>query len=98
MKLWIKDAPIYGVNSNQEVMEFITKHITCSIPNDINDDELKNLVLKFQQHSCNKSCKRLKKIKNNYSTICRYGFPRNVCDKVSLNSLEKTVKSRNGKQ
>lgn len=29
---WIKDAPIYGISSDEEVKEFIMKNITCRIP------------------------------------------------------------------
>jgi len=29
--LWIKDAPIYGVNSNEELTAFIDKYIFCEI-------------------------------------------------------------------
>ena len=31
MKLWIKDAPIIGVNSEEEILGFIRKHKSCSL-------------------------------------------------------------------
>jgi hypothetical protein len=80
MKLWVKNAPIINQNTEEEVIAFIDKHITCSIPND--NDELKNLVQKFQFHKCTNSCKRQistkQKDKKNEFVKCRYGYPRKV--------------------
>ena len=45
MKIWVEKAPIFGVSTNEEVLNFIKKYITCSIPRD--RDELKGLVTKF---------------------------------------------------
>jgi hypothetical protein len=28
-KLWIKDAPKYGINSNYDIQSFVDKFITC---------------------------------------------------------------------
>lgn len=94
MKLWIKDAPVYGVNTNEEVLSFIEKHITCKIPDPISNPHLFYLVNRYQFHKCCLSCKRVLKSKKYYCVKCRYGFPRSVCNEASLNSLETTINSR----
>ncbi len=38
-KIWVEKAPIFGVSTNEEVLNFIKKYIGCSIPRD--HDELK---------------------------------------------------------
>lgn len=40
---WIKNAPKIGVVSDKEITTFIDKHISCSLPDD-NNDELHTLV------------------------------------------------------
>ena len=30
--IWVKDAPKYGIDSDEEVCAFIDKYITCAIP------------------------------------------------------------------
>jgi hypothetical protein len=32
MKIWVEKAPIFGVSTNEEVLNFIKKYSTCSIP------------------------------------------------------------------
>ena len=56
--LWIKDAPVYGVNSDEEVCEFIDKYISCSIPSISEDEELHNLVVRCQTHVLNLNVKK----------------------------------------
>jgi hypothetical protein len=29
--LWIKDAPIYGINTNEEIENFVDKYISCYV-------------------------------------------------------------------
>jgi len=59
-KLWIKDAPVYGVDSNERVLEFINKNITCRLPDPIKEPKLYNLVTKYQMHRCGPSCLKLR--------------------------------------
>lgn len=33
MLIWIKDAPTIGESSTEEVVNFISKHVTCRLPN-----------------------------------------------------------------
>ncbi|XP_078603870.1 uncharacterized protein LOC144877700 [Branchiostoma floridae x Branchiostoma japonicum] len=65
--LWIKDAPQINVDSDEDVVKFINEHITCSIPEE-NDEELRKLVLSVQKHGHSATCRREQK--------CRFRFPR----------------------
>ena len=69
--LWVEDAPVYGVESDEVVCAFIDKYIQCNVPTEEEDEELNRLVLRCQVHKCLKSkCKK----KNNSN--CRYNFPK----------------------
>ena len=62
--LWVKDAPKYGVDSNEDICTFIDQHVSCSIPV---ESKLRDLVLQLQQHKHLSYCKRNKQ--------CRFNFP-----------------------
>ena len=64
--IWVKDAPKYGVNNDNEVCDFIDKYISCAIPEQ--EGKLKDLVLLLQQHKHSTYCKRNK--------TCRFNFPK----------------------
>ena len=70
MLLWVEDAPIYGVDSDEKVVEFIDKYITSSIPSNENDP-LHHLVKTCQVHRCLKT-----KCRSKTNLSCKYGFPR----------------------
>jgi hypothetical protein len=95
MKIWVEKAPIFGVSTNEEVLNFIKKYITCSIPRD--HDELKGLVTKFQTHECRSSCRRVCMSKKSAGIKCRYGFPRLINNNASMNSVAESVKSKQSK-
>ena len=42
MLIWLQNAPVFGVDENDNVTSFIDKIITCHLPND--EPELLNLV------------------------------------------------------
>ena len=63
--LWVKDAPKYGVDSDDDVCAFIDQYVSCAIP--AVDCKLKELVLMVQQHRHSSYCKRNKR--------CRFNFP-----------------------
>ena len=63
--LWVKDAPKYGVDSDEDVCAFIDQYVSCAIPAD--DCKLKELLLMVQQHRHSSYCKRNKR--------CRFNFP-----------------------
>ena len=56
--VWIEGAPVIGKDSEEEVLQWIRKRITCRIPNEDTNPELHRLVKKFQLHRCSKYCKR----------------------------------------
>ena len=65
--LWVKDAPKYGVDSNDDVCIFIDQYVSCAISAD--DCNLKELVLLLQQHRHSSYCKHNKKKR------CWFNFP-----------------------
>ena len=75
---WIDGAPIINKSSDDEVINFISKHIFCRQPHSIQDPEMANLVSKYQSHHCNKYCKTIVHNSSNtkYTTVCTFGFPR----------------------
>ncbi len=93
-KLWAPNAPRRGDNTDEEILDYIVKHVTCSIPDPDTQPELYQLVMKYQVHKCTKSCLKFIKSKNRKVTICRYGFPKPLQAYASLNSVEKTLMSR----
>ena len=64
--IWVKDAPKYGVDDDNDVCKFIDKYISCAIPEQ--EGKLKELVLLLQQHKHSTYCKRNKS--------CRFNFPK----------------------
>ncbi len=98
---WIEGAPQINKNTDEEVVEFIDKYVTCELPSD--DDTLLDIVSSVQTHSKrhSKSCR-----KNN--TTCRFNFPKPVsartfickvkeckCDKKKLAEAMKNPDSKN---
>ena len=68
---WIKDAPVFDKDTDEDVCEFVDQFITCELPSMHNDPELYKIVTEVQSHSKNhsKSCKKGKR-------ECRFGFPK----------------------
>ena len=92
--LWIKDAPVIGVDPEHVVTEWIDKRISCHIPDEKGSPELHRLVTKYQLHRCSNYCRRKKKYGSAYVTHCKFGFPREVVDDTVLNNVEDSLKSR----
>ena len=70
MVAWVKGAPILDEDSDDEVIEFVDKYISCEMPPDT-DTELHEIVSSVQIHSQThtKSCRKTGK-------TCRFNFPR----------------------
>ena len=66
MMLWLENAPIFGVDKDEDVISFIDQIITCETPSD--NPELLDLVNR-QTHRHSHTCR--KKSKN----ICRFNYP-----------------------
>jgi ubiquitin C-terminal hydrolase len=99
MKLWVKDAPVVGVNANEEVLRFIAKYIRADLPKEEENRELYNTVVAYQVHKCTGSCMRyVAQKKGRGFKRCRYGYPMPPCDNYELNDFEESVKSHTNKR
>nr|XP_034317094.1 uncharacterized protein LOC117686352 [Crassostrea gigas] len=78
---WVENAPNLDENGEEEVCTFIDKYVSCAIPSDNEDVELKDIVLSVQQHSKkhSKSCRKK-------GTECRFNFPRPPSEYTFINS------------
>jgi len=61
--LWVKNAPIYGVNSNSDIQNFVDNYLTCSTYH------LDLELAKIHEHHHTRSCKKRK------ISYYRYNFP-----------------------
>jgi hypothetical protein len=86
--LWEEDAPIHGVDSDEEVVKFIDKYITASIPP--SEDPLHDLVTTCQKHKCLKTRCRSKK-----NVSCKYGFPRLPTNSTCISKGQDTIEFQN---
>ena len=66
MLIWFENAPVFGVDKDEDVISFIDQIISCSKPD--NDSALLELVNR-QTHGHSHTCR--KKSKN----ICRFNYP-----------------------
>lgn len=62
---WIRDAPQYGKSSEEEVVNFVDKYVTCQNAKSIDMEDLVNL----QIHRHAKTCKKMG------HQVCRFNFP-----------------------
>ncbi|RXN36713.1 replicase helicase endonuclease [Labeo rohita] len=76
---WVKGAPEFENQSDQEVCDFIDRYITCHLPDPTSDPELHKIVTEVQLHSRkhSKSCKK-------GNMLCRYGFPKLPVSKTTI--------------
>ena len=65
----VENAPTIENDSREDVISFIDKYVTCSIPDKQLHPELNKLVNSLQTHHCTKTCKKKKGIK------CRFNAP-----------------------
>ena len=61
--IWVEDAPKYKENPNEDIVEYIDKHVSCNL-----SDEFKDLIA-LQVHKHSKTCRK------KGHAICRFGFP-----------------------
>ena len=83
--LWIKDAPVLGRNSPDEVKAYLNKVITCAKPDPVTSPTLSQLVSQFQEHKCNNYCQKSYKHNGKFFKKCRFGFPRPQKTHTDLN-------------
>ena len=100
--LWIKDAPLMGRNTDQEISSFIQKYVSCRLPDQLEEPVLYDIVTKYQTHSCRSYC--LRKFKNRKFKIakkeiaCRFGFPRPLNKMFTLHDVLSSVIARRSKR
>ena len=93
MVLHIEGAPVAGSDDDEEVLRWIQARITCHIPDENSNPELHQLVTKYQYHKSSKYCQRKKHVRGGtFITRCRFGFPRETCEKATLFSVEECMK------
>ncbi|KAK3090521.1 hypothetical protein FSP39_012459 [Pinctada imbricata] len=64
MLVWVDDAPKYPKDSEELIVDFVNKNITCSDTN-----EKVSGLIDLQTHKHSKSCRKKGK------AVCRFGFP-----------------------
>ncbi|XP_014299180.2 uncharacterized protein LOC103578710 [Microplitis demolitor] len=93
--LWVEGAPIIGINTNEEVVEFIMKYVTCKLPNKKISPTLHRRVTAHQQHHHNSYCLRTKKPKSGRAIkACRFGFPRPTTENFILRDAATSIAGR----
>ena len=85
--LWIKDAPILGKNTPEEVKWYINKVCTCTKPDATKSPTLSQLVSQFQVHNCNSYCQKSFKRNGKFCKKCRFGFPRPPKEETEIHDL-----------
>ena len=70
--LWVKDAPIYGKNADQEIEDFIDKYLTCD------STSIADSLRTLHHHHHTKSCRKRKKLH------CRFNFPQPPMKKTRI--------------
>ena len=63
--IWIKHAPQYGKDSNEKIIEFVDKYVTCKLDKSNDMKELVNLQLHRHAKTCPVNGKH----------ICAFNFP-----------------------
>uniref|UniRef100_A0A9J7WVU2 ATP-dependent DNA helicase n=1 Tax=Cyprinus carpio carpio TaxID=630221 RepID=A0A9J7WVU2_CYPCA len=76
---WVKEAPEFEKDQDQDVCDFIDSYISCKLPDPNKDPELHRIVTEVQVHSRNhsKSCRKNKK-------HCRFGFPKPPINRTTI--------------
>ena len=89
---WIEDAPIIGRDSEDTILNYIGKYVSCKLPNPNEDPLMYGLVKKYQLHHCNSYCLRKPK-KGRGKARCKFGFPRAACIKPILHGVASSIAS-----
>ena len=77
--LWVKDAPVIGEASDEDVCSFIDNNVHCTLPS--NDDQLYTLVSTLQKHSHRRTCRKK-------GRFCRFHFPKPPVSRTLIASPE----------
>jgi hypothetical protein len=95
-KLWIRDAPVVGIDTEEDIKKFVLKYITCAIPDQQTSPLLYSRVDTFQRHKkCSRGvCLRHMRVKNKVISFCRFGYPRRATESFELHDVDKVVAER----
>lgn len=57
---WVENAPKHDVDEKEAVCKFIDRYVSCAVPAENEDPDLRDIVLAVQQHSRKhyKSCRK----------------------------------------
>ncbi|XP_062609537.1 uncharacterized protein LOC134271330 [Saccostrea cucullata] len=90
---WVENAPKLDEDGEDAVCSFIDKYVSCAVPPETEDLELREIVLGVQQHSKkhSKTCKKK-------GTDCRFNFPRppSVCTFINSPFEEEIILNSSG--
>ena len=89
---WVEDAPIIGRDSEDTILNFIGKYVSCKLPSPNEDPLMFGLVKKYQLHHCNSYCLRKPK-KGRGKARCKFSFPRAACIKPILHGVATSIAS-----
>ena len=89
---WVEDAPIIGRDSEDTILNFIGKYVSCKLPSPNEDPVMFGLVKKYQLHHCNSYCLRKPK-KGRGKARCKFSFPRAASIKPILHGVASSIAS-----
>ena len=89
---WVEDAPIIGRDSEDTILNFIGKYVSCKLPSPNEDPLMFGLVKKYQLHHCNSYCLRKPK-KGRGKARCKFSFPRAASIKPILHGVATSIAS-----
>ena len=89
---WVEDAPIIGRDSEDTILNFIGKYVSCKLPSPNEDPLMFGLVKKYQTHHCNSYCLRKPK-KGRGKARCKFSFPRAASIKPILHGVATSIAS-----
>ena len=89
---WVEDAPIIGRDSEDTILNFIGKYVSCKLPSPNEDPFMFGLVKKYQTHHCNSYCLRKPK-KGRGKARCKFSFPRAASIKPILHGVATSIAS-----
>ena len=92
--LWIRDAPVAGVDSDETVLLFIESRITCNIPDKEKNPKLHQLVTRYQMHKCSAYRRRKRKHGGYFVTKCRLNFSCSVAAEAQIDDVDCSLKTR----
>ncbi|CAG5021751.1 unnamed protein product [Parnassius apollo] len=94
LMLCVKNAPILHESLLDVVASFISKYVTCAIPDKNVSPTLYQRVTSYQTHKHNKYCMRQKKTRRGFVKVCRFGFPRPVTEILTIRDIIESIATR----